>query len=182
MGETWEHASVHWQQGEYQSWANCFKRGMSVANRGPQNLRVTLRRPLLWKRANHSAITHPKWECKTDAIEFHGKKSDAVLQSQYHASCVCIYVCKHVHLKQQTSTMLIKDARETPHYQHVILMHIGCIHIHGSKNKISFIWTYIVLYPTSLKQVNTFGSRSPKIWFQYYFIFNWQRRRQVSIS
>ena len=40
--ETWEHVSVHWQQGKYQLWANCFIRWMPMLNRGLENLRDTL--------------------------------------------------------------------------------------------------------------------------------------------
>ena len=45
--ETWEHVSVHWQQGKYQLWPNCFMGWLPVLNRGPQNLRDTPRRQLL---------------------------------------------------------------------------------------------------------------------------------------
>ena len=37
MTETWEHISVHWQQGKYQIWANCFMCWMPAANPGPQS-------------------------------------------------------------------------------------------------------------------------------------------------
>ena len=39
MTETWWHASVHWQQGKYWLWGNCFMRQMPVANWRPQILK-----------------------------------------------------------------------------------------------------------------------------------------------
>ena len=58
MKETWEHVSVHWQQGKYQLWANCFMRWMPLLNRGPQSLRDTPRPHCCSQRPNHSAMTH----------------------------------------------------------------------------------------------------------------------------
>ena len=54
MKETWEHASVHRQQGIYRLSANYFMRWMPVANRGPRNIRD---KPCA-QRANNSVMTH----------------------------------------------------------------------------------------------------------------------------
>ena len=44
--ETWKLVSMHWQQGKYQLWANCYMCWMPVANSKPHNL-WQLRHPLL---------------------------------------------------------------------------------------------------------------------------------------
>ena len=42
MKGTWLHLSVHWQQGKYQSWANCFMGWMLVASWDPRILETPL--------------------------------------------------------------------------------------------------------------------------------------------
>ena len=55
MEETWEHISVHWQQGKFQLWANCF----TSFERRPQNVKDTFHSHCCVQCANHSAMTHP---------------------------------------------------------------------------------------------------------------------------
>ena len=38
MKETWEHVSMHWQQGDFELWVNCFMCWMPAANPLPQDL------------------------------------------------------------------------------------------------------------------------------------------------
>ena len=57
MEETCEHVSVHWQQGKFQLWANCFKSRSPVSNAGLRISKTLSAAHCYVQLLNHLAMT-----------------------------------------------------------------------------------------------------------------------------